>query len=106
MLCRTEQSEAEGHAEIIRLSLEELHRLALDGTLSNNRVLVPPAALWNLLRTMSPEDRREYINNVLVSRVSRIFQIIWVNHSFLAQSFAFLYLSGNIESFQRRSTHR
>jgi hypothetical protein len=64
---RADPRGAEREPAIVRLTLEDLQGISL----SANRML-PAAALWNPIRAMSPENRREYINNVLVSRVSRL----------------------------------
>lgn len=68
--CREdEQVEAEREAEIIRISIENLRRLGLEhrGNFpqnNNSRLMMT----WNPLQSMSAEDRREFLQNMLVSR--------------------------------------
>lgn len=59
-----EQHDAERQADIIRISLENLRRLGFgDGNYNYN-------GHRHQQGRVRPEDRRDFINNVLVSRVS------------------------------------
>jgi Ring finger domain len=64
--CRdNHEAEAQRQAELIRISIENLRQLALDpGTFS--RQLRTTA--WSPLHEMTPDDRRQFLQNILVSK--------------------------------------
>eukprot|EP00934_Nitzschia_sp_Nitz4_P003089 Nitzschia sp. Nitz4//scaffold75_size92586//79825//81319//NITZ4_004870-RA/size92586-augustus-gene-0.83-mRNA-1//1//CDS//3329557750//3079//frame0 len=59
---RTRRQTPEEQAEIIRASLLHVNFLGLGGGIG------PGSRFWSPLRGMTPEDRREYISNILVSK--------------------------------------
>lgn len=65
-----EEQDADRQAEIIRVSLENIHRLGLDYPGLQTGGIVRSARRLSAIQAMRPDDRREYINNLLVSRVS------------------------------------
>ena len=82
MLCqrrcrrRNQQAAQDQAAEIIRVSLRNLNLLGMDEASQDifanaglGLGMGPGGAMGALARGLSPEDRREYIKNVLVSRV-------------------------------------
>lgn len=71
---REDESEDHDQAEIIRASLDNLRRLATHPVWASR----PRSMLLNSLEGLSPKDRQEYLNNVLVSRVSEatLYQLI------------------------------
>ena len=64
----TNPSEAERQADMIRLSIENLRRLGIEHMAysrnNNSRLMMS----WNPLHSMSPEDRRDFLQNILVSK--------------------------------------
>lgn len=70
-------------AEVIRVSLPNLNMFTMDPALGGAGGLGglggmsigmgaggPPMPLWRPMRSMTLEDRREFVENILVSRVS------------------------------------
>lgn len=87
----TGDTEIDRESDALRVTLENLRRLASETGMANRGSLLTRRS--NPLDHLSPEDRKEFLNNVLVSRVrdTRLFRewipsvhsngVVWLKNS-------------------------